>query len=155
VANSATRDVVYYHHRIGPEYFQGKGWRGLLVRVLNYCRWKFQLWCAYHTMILLVNRHMPGDSDTRAAVKLRWKEEQDEASTRRPVLGALGQMEAAFGKPTHRLAEGRKNGKWPEDVEPDPTHAQIARYLRKPRQAAYIHARDSLLVDELEWEPVE
>lgn len=150
------KDVPYYRHRIPPEFFKGKGWRGLLVRVLNYFRHKIQAWCSYHVMLLLADRYLPDDRDrpeTIEALKIRWKEEQDETSVRRPVLGVFGQLGAEFT--LSRYAEGRKNGKWPEDVPSDPTSERFARYVRGAHQAPYTQARDSMIVQEPEWEVVE
>lgn len=129
-------DVPYYHRRIPEEFFQGKGWRGWLIRLLNRLRWRIERFVSYLTMILIAKDVAGLDKDSIAALKERFDQENDEARTsRRKSLAALGLL-ATEG---NRYSFGRKNSTNPEDELPvSKTEGMFARLMNTSR---YTHGR--------------
>lgn len=142
--------VPYYHHRFASSYFQKKGWRGLLVRVLNYLRWRLQRACEYQVMILLAKRHGVGDKSTITALKARWHEENQEARQKRTTLSVLGQAEVQFsGEKKERYAEGRR------DLHvADETQVQMARSIARAQSRTGRYVNGEPTFGDVELEPM-
>lgn len=144
--------VPYYRSPIPASYFREKGWRGRVILVANYIRARLQRWIEYRVM-LLIAKQQSFDTDTVRALKLRWHEENVEQKRTRVSLGLLPQIEV--GPPKSRYAEGRKNGRWPEDPVRQ-TNENLARAVAGSRGRKYGPGRDysTLDVQEVEMEPV-
>lgn len=137
-------DVLYYHRRIPESYFEGKGWRGWLIRVLNRVRWRLERFVAYRVM-LLIAREQGLEPEAVDALKIRFHEENAEVEQkrRRRTLAALGLL----AEDTPRYALGRKNTPPPEDA----TVQSLSRIMAKSR---YSHGRDFHSADEAQVEEV-